>query len=158
MSRFLERAAWLLNAAGALLVAVILIAVCIQIVMRYFFNDATTWSDPVAAAAMAWLTFLATTAAVRSDENMSVRFSWKWLSPTGRRIAETVSQVLTLIFAIFLSISAWELMQVTDTAEVEGLPFKVTWAQMYSITIIAGLFICAFAIERAVNAWRSDQQ
>lgn len=158
MSRILERTAWFLNVSGALLVVVILVAVCVQIVMRYVFDDATTWSDPVAAAAIAWLTFLTTTAAVRTGENMSVRFSWKWLGPRGRQIAEITSQLLTLTFAVFLSISAWELMQITDTAEVEGLPFKVTWAQMYSVTIIAGALMSVFAIEQAVNAWRKGPQ
>jgi TRAP-type transport system small permease protein len=158
MSRILARAAQLMNILGAVLVAVILCAVCVQIVMRYVFDNATTWSDPVAASAMAWLTFIATTAAVNTDENMSVRFTWGWIGPRGRRIAEIVCQILTLIFAIFLSISAWELMQITSTAQVEGLPFTMTWAQMYSVTIFAGVFISVFAIDRAIAAWRGGER
>lgn len=153
LTRLLALAERLLNILGAVLVAVILVSVCTQIVMRYALDNATTWSDPVAASSLAWLTFMATASAVRSDTNMSVRFTWKWLSPRGVLVAETVSQLLTAIFAICLSISAWQLMQVTDTAEVEGLPFRVSWAQMYSITLVAGAFIVIFAVERIVRIW-----
>jgi TRAP-type C4-dicarboxylate transport system permease small subunit len=148
----------LLNVLGAVLVAVILAAVCAQIVMRYVFNNATTWSDPVAASALVWLTFLVTAAAIRSDTNMSVRIAWKWLGPRGRRNAETMSQLLTAAFAICLGISAWQLMRVTVTATVEGLPFQMSWAQMYSITLLAGAFMIVFAVERILRAWAGSLQ
>jgi TRAP-type C4-dicarboxylate transport system permease small subunit len=153
ISRILAGAERLLNILGAVLIAVILISVCSQIIMRYAFNNATTWSDPVAASALAWLTFLAAASAVRSDTNMYVRFTWGRFSSTGRRIAETASQILSAGFAIALSISAWQLMQVTDSTEVEGLPMKVSWAQLYSITLVAGFLIVVFAIERILTVW-----
>lgn len=148
MSRALAWAEWLLNLLGAVLVAVILISVCSQVVMRYAFNNATMWSDPVASAAMAWLTFVAMAAAVRSDGNMYVRFTWNWLGDVGRRVAEVVCLLLGVVFAVALSVSAWQLMEVTSTATVEGLPFDMSWATMYSITLLSGAFIILFTIER----------
>jgi TRAP-type C4-dicarboxylate transport system permease small subunit len=148
MSRALAWAEWLLNLLGAVLVAVILISVCSQVIMRYAFNNATMWSDPVASAAMAWLTFVAMAAAVRSDGNMYVRFTWNWLGDAGRRVAEVVCLLLGVVFAVALSVSAWQLMEVTSTATVEGLPFDMSWATMYSITLLSGAFIILFTIER----------
>lgn len=153
MSRALAWLERLLNILGAVLVATILLAVCVQIVMRYVFDNATMWSDPVAASALAWLTFIATASAVRSDSNMSVRFTWNWLGDRGKRVVETVTLIMTAGFAVALAISAWQLMQVTDTAIVEGLPFNMTWAQMYSITLFAGALIVLFAIERVLKLW-----
>jgi TRAP-type C4-dicarboxylate transport system permease small subunit len=157
MSRVLAWLEWLLNAIGAALVAVILVAVCIQIVMRYVFDNATLWSDPVASASLAWLTFIAMTAAVRSDSNMSVRFTWNWLGDRGKRVAETISLVSSAGFAVALAVSAWQLMQATDTALVEGLPFNVTWAQMYSITLVSAAFIAVFVIEGLLRIWAGDR-
>ena len=151
MSRILAGAEWLLNFLGALLVAVVLVAVCAQVIMRYVFDNATMWSDPVASAAMAWLTFVAMAAAVRSDGNMYVRFTWEWLSEGGRRVAEVISLLLAIVFAVALGISAWQLMEVTKTATVEGLPFDVSWAAMYSITLLSAAFIIIFTIERLLH-------
>lgn len=151
MSRILAGAEWLLNCLGALLVAVVLVAVCTQVIMRYVFDNATMWSDPVASAAMAWLTFVAMAAAVRSDGNMYVRFTWDWLSEGGRRVAEVISLLLAIVFAVALGISTWQLMEVTKTATVEGLPFDVSWAAMYSISLLSAAFIIIFTIERLLH-------
>ena len=133
-------------------------AVCAQVIVRCGFNDATMWADPVASAAMAWLTFVAMAAAVRSDGNMYVRFSWNWLSDRGRRVAEAVSLVLAIVFAIALSFSAWELMEVTKSASVEGVPIDVSWATMYSIILLSGAFIVIFTLERFFNLIRGAGQ
>jgi len=158
MSRILAWCEWALNLLGAALVAVVLVAVCAQVIMRYVFNDATMWSDPVASAAMAWLTFVAMAAAVRSDGNMYVRFTWNWLGDGGRRIAEAVSLVLAIVFATALSFSAWELMEVTKSASVEGLPIEVSWATMYSIILLSGAFVIIFTLERVFNLIRGAGQ
>jgi TRAP-type C4-dicarboxylate transport system permease small subunit len=151
MSRILAWSEWLLNLLGAALVAVVLVAVCAQVVMRYVFNNATMWSDPVASAAMAWLTFVAMAAAVRSDGNMYVRFTWDWLSEGGRRVAEAISLLMAIVFAVALSISALQLMEVTKTATVEGLPIDVSWATMYSISLLSAAFVIIFTIERLLH-------
>ncbi len=151
MHRALSWIEWLLNVVGAMLVAVILLAVCAQVIMRYGFDNATMWSDPVASAAMAWLTFIAMTAAVRSDSNMSVRFAWNWVGPRTRRAMEFICLLLIAGFAVALSISAWQLMALTDTAVVDGLPFSVSWAQMYTIMLVSGLFVIVFIVERVLH-------
>jgi TRAP-type C4-dicarboxylate transport system permease small subunit len=84
---------------------------------------------------------------------MSVRFTWNWLGDSGKRVAETITLLMSAGFAVALAISAWQLMQVTDTAVVEGLPFNVSWAQMYSITLFAGAFVVLFVIERLLKLW-----
>ncbi|HVV79833.1 MAG TPA: TRAP transporter small permease subunit [Pseudolabrys sp.] len=156
LSRALSGLEWALNFFAALLVAVILVSVCAQVVMRYGFNNATTWSDPIASAAMAWLTFVAMAVAERSDSNMSVRFTWNWVGPRGRKVLELVVLLLTAIFAIAVSASAWELMEVTKTALVEGLPIDITWAQMYGITLVSGAFIVLVVIERLLKFFAGD--
>ena len=151
MSRILSWAEWLLNLLGAILVAVILVSVCVQVIMRYGFDNATMWSDPVASAAMAWLTFIAMASAVRTDSNMSVRFTWNWFGRRGRWFLEFIGLLLTAAFAIALSYSAWQLMAITDTATVEGLPMNVSWAQMYAIILVSGAFVLIFVVERLLK-------
>lgn len=158
MSRILAWSEWLLNLLGAALVAVVLVAVCAQVIMRYVFDNATMWSDPVASAAMAWLTFIAMAAAVRSDGNMYVRFTWNWLSEGGRRVAEVISLLLTIVFAVALSVSALQLMEITKTSTVEGLPIDVSWATMYSIILVSGAFTVIFTLERLLSFLRGARK
>ncbi len=146
----------LLDLLSALLVAVCLAAVTIQVVMRYIFGEATTWSDTVAACALAWMTFLAATAAVRRDENLVVRFMWAKLGSTGKKIIATICHLIVLLFSIALAYSGAELMSITNNAQVEGLGFEVTWAQFYSVSLISAVLMVLFSLEHITSLWTTE--
>ena len=153
MRRLFNNIERLLDILSAMLVAVCLVAVTIQVVMRYFFDQATTWSDTVAACALAWMTFLAATAAVRRDENLVVRIMWTKLGPTGKKIIATICHLIVLLFSIVLAYSGAELMSITNNAQVEGLVFEVTWAQFYSVSLISAVLMILFSLEHIASLW-----
>jgi TRAP-type C4-dicarboxylate transport system permease small subunit len=153
MLRLFDRVETLLDWLSAALVMVCLAAVSIQVVMRYVFGDATTWSDTVAASSLAWMTFLAATAAVRRDDNLSVRFLWAKLGPGSRKIVATLCHLVVLFFALVLTYSGAMLMEITRTAQVEGIMFSVTWAQFYSISVISGVLMVLFTLESIASLW-----
>lgn len=146
----LERA---LEALSGILVAISLAAVVIQVVMRYGFNNATTWSDTVASAALAWIAFISATAAVRSDRNLAVRFAVLRLPPAARKLVMTFCHLAILYFGISLARSGLELMSLTETTMVEGLPFAASWAQLYSVSVGSGALMGIFSIEHIAMLW-----
>jgi len=147
-----------LDAVSAALVAVCLVSVSVQVVMRYVFDDATTWSDTVASCALAWLTFLAATAAVRRDENLEVRFFWTMLRGTARKCVMTFCHLASLLFALMLGYAGFTLMAVTRTTQVEGLPIDVSWAQFYSVSVIAGALMVLFSLEQIAAIWFGGEE
>src|ERR1700722_7133290 len=153
MRRLFNNIERLLDILSAMLVAVCLVAVTIQVVMRYVFDQATTWSDTVAACALAWMTFLAATAAVRRDENLVVRIMWTKLGPAGKKIIATICHLIVLLFSIVLAYSGAELMSITNNAQVEGLVFEVTWAQFYSVSLISAVLMILFSLEHIASLW-----
>jgi len=153
MLRLFDWIETLLDWLSGALVMVCLAAVSIQVVMRYVLGDATTWSDTVAASSLAWMTFLAATAAVRRDENLSVRFLWVKLGSRSRKIVATLCQLIILFFVLVLSYSGAMLMEITRSAHVEGIMFSVTWAQFYSISVISGGLMALFTVERIASLW-----
>jgi TRAP-type C4-dicarboxylate transport system permease small subunit len=146
----------LLNILSAALVGVCLAAVSIQVVMRYIFDEATTWSDTVAACALAWMTFLAATAAVRRDENLVVRFMWAKLGTTGKKVIATACHLIVLLFSVVLAYSGAMLMSITNNAQVEGLVLEVTWAQFYSVSVISAVLMVLFSLEHIAALWLSE--
>lgn len=153
LSRFLGFTETVLDKSATLLVWVCLAAISIQIVMRYVFNNSTTWSDTLAASALAWMTFLAGTAAVRRQENISVLFLVERLRPYARRITDTICHLVVLAFSLALIWAGVQVMGITSTALVEGLVVRVTWAQMYSISVISGAFMTLYSLEHLVLLW-----
>jgi TRAP-type C4-dicarboxylate transport system permease small subunit len=126
--------------------------------MRYVFGNATTWSDTVAACALAWMTFLAAAAAVRRDENLVVRFLWAKLGSTPRKCVATLCHLVVLLFSLVLSYSGVMLMSITRTAQVEGLSFDITWAQFYSVSVISGVLMVLFSLEHITSLWLREAQ
>ena len=138
--------------AGAL-VAISLVSVVIQIVMRYGFNNANTWSDTLASASLAWIAFLSATAAVRSERNLAVRFAILRLSPFWLKIAQSFSHLIILAFAVTLTISGGELMGLTTDSSVEGFLFPASWSDIYSVSVISGVLMALYSLEHLIVLW-----
>ena len=139
---------------GGVLVAISLVAVAIQIVMRYGFNNANTWSDTLASAALAWIAFLAATAAVRSERNLAVRFAVFRLPEFWQRVAQTVTHLAILGFALVLTYSGKELMELTMDSSVEGFLVPASWGQIYAVSVISGVLMTLYSLEHLVAIWR----
>lgn len=153
MRAALARLETVLDFLGAVFVGLSLAAITIQVFCRYVLGDATTWSDTVAATSLAWMTFLAGTAAVRRNENMAVLFLVERFGPNARKVIDTLSHLVVLAFALALTYSAGILMEVTRTALVEGFGFEVTWAQFYSISLLSGVVMVLFTLEHLALLW-----
>ena len=153
ISSGLARAERLVEGASAVLLAMCVAAVSTQIVLRYVFNAATSWSDPVASDSLAWLTFLGAAAAVRSDGNLYVRFAWKWLSPPARKGLETFSHLVVLLSSMALLYSARVLIDASRGTIVEGIPWHVSMAEVYSVTAVSAALMVVFTVEHVVVLW-----
>jgi TRAP-type transport system small permease protein len=143
-----------LEVFGGVLVAISLVSVVIQIVMRYGFNDANTWSDTLASASLAWIAFLSATAAVRSERNLAVRFVVLRLPPCWRKIAQSFTHLIILAFAITLTVSGSELMSLTSESNVEGFLVTATWSDIYSVSVLSGVLMALYSLEHLVLLWR----
>jgi TRAP-type C4-dicarboxylate transport system permease small subunit len=151
MKKVLDWAEKFIDTFSTALVAVSLAAICIQIFFRYVMGNATTWSDSVAATSLAWMTFLAGTAAVRTNENMATDFLVHRFGPTGQKLIRIFAQLMTLLFALALGYSGLMLMEATSTSVVEGLLWEVTWSQLYVITVFCAVMMAIFSIEKLVT-------
>jgi len=158
MKKVLDWAEKFIDNFSTVLVAVSLAAICIQVFFRYVMGNATTWSDSVAATSLAWMTFLAGTAAVRTNENMATDFLVNRFGPTGQKVCRVFAQFMTLLFALALGYSGLMLMQATSTSVVEGLLWEVTWSQLYFITIFCAVFMAIFSIEKLFTSESSIVQ
>lgn len=153
MRRILGKVETVLDFLGTVFVWLSLAAISIQVFYRYVLNNATTWSDTVAATSLAWMTFIAGTAAVRRDENMAIGFLVDRFGPKARKMTDTFAHLMVLAFALALTYSGAILMDVTQDALVEGMGFEVKWAQFYSISVISGVLMALFTLERLLMLW-----
>jgi len=143
----IERA---LDHLATFFLVVCIVAVLSQVIMRYVFNNPTPWSDPLASDSLAWLTFLGAAAAVRRDDNIAVTFTWNWLTPGGRRVIACVCQILIMVASAILLYSGIQLTVASIGTTVEGLPLEISWAHVYSVTVVSAVLMILFSLHRAL--------
>ena len=92
-SRITELADRSLDSVNALLLAVMVLAIFLQVVARYVFNHALPWPEELGRFLFAWIVFLAIVSVMRSDEMLSLELLYRW-------IPKKISQILKLIVSI----------------------------------------------------------
>ena len=108
MSRVVDGYFVLLKALIALFLAIMVVLVFGNVVLRYAFNSGITVSEEVSRWLFVWLTFLGAIVAMREHAHLGVDSLVKRLPATGKKICLVVSQLLMLYATWLLLKGSWE--------------------------------------------------
>jgi TRAP-type transport system small permease protein len=92
----------------ALFLAIMVVLVFGNVVLRYAFNSGITVSEEVSRWLFVWLTFLGAIVAMREHAHLGVDSLVKRLPATGKKICLIVSQLLMLYATWLLLKGSWE--------------------------------------------------
>jgi TRAP-type C4-dicarboxylate transport system permease small subunit len=96
-----RRSAWptrVLEGACAILMAVMVALLFLQVTARYVFRDAPAWAEEFARGALIYLTFVGAAVAVARAAHLKVDALTAKLSPTARRAFAVVGHVVAILF------------------------------------------------------------
>jgi TRAP-type C4-dicarboxylate transport system permease small subunit len=143
MKRLLDLYCRVLKGAIALCLAVMVVLVFTNVVLRYIFNSGIATSEELSRWLLVWLTFLGAIVALREHAHLGVDTLIRALPPRGRLICFVLSYVLMLYADGLLLLGSWKQAVLTygDSAPASG--------------ISVGLFFYAsgimFGVSAAVN-------
>ncbi|VAW12383.1 hypothetical protein MNBD_ALPHA09-120 [hydrothermal vent metagenome] len=101
-------AAWLSAVAGAGVVILMMAVVGYSVVNRYILGTPITWTDELSGYLVVALVMLGAAEALRRGDHISVDLITDRLGEGGRRVAEIWGNLLVLVLAVALLISARE--------------------------------------------------
>lgn len=127
---------------------IMLVCVAIQVVMRYVFARAPSWTEELAVLMFAWAILGALALGVREGFHVGLGVLLDALGPGARRHAERVLAVLTIALGAYLSWSGWRFLEVTfgTKSAAVGYPIEI----LHVMALIAGVLMFFFALERAI--------
>ena len=137
MKRLLDLYCGLLKGVIALCLAVMVVLVFGNVVLRYAFNSGIAFSEELSRWLLVWMTFLGAIVALREHAHLGVDTLLLMLPPLGRRICFLVSYLL-MLFASWLLISgSWQqtLINWNVTAPATGLSVGL----FYCIGLVFGV-------------------
>ena len=112
-----------------------------QIVLRYGFNMAPSWSEELVRFAFVWLTFLAAGMGVRERIHIGIDAVVNMLPPVLQKAASIAVALIIVGFGFFLLITGAEITESThfQASPALGLPMSYVYA---GIPFMGVLMIC----------------
>jgi TRAP-type C4-dicarboxylate transport system permease small subunit len=130
MAKALDLYCRLLKAVIVACLAVMVVLVFGNVVLRYAFNSGITVSEELSRWLLVWLTFLGAIVALREHAHLGVDTLIKALSPAGKRGCFVLSYGLMLYADALLTEGSWKQTIITfgDSAPATGLSVGIFYA------------------------------
>ena len=157
MARIVDGYFWLLKALIAVFLAIMVVLVFGNVVLRYAFNSGITVSEEVSRWLFVWLTFLGAIVAMREHGHLGVDSLVKRLPSGGKKVCLVLSQVLMLYVTWLLLVGSWEqtLINWDVAAPASGLSTGLFYGVGVVFAVSTGLVLIADLI-RAVTGRLSE--
>ena len=120
-----------------------------QIFGRYVLNDSPSWTEPAALLLMSWFILLGSAVGVRDSSHMGFEIGLVLAPPKLKIVLVQITNVLILLFGLFMAYYGYELTVETWAAKMPGimLPQGVDYMPLAG----GGLLIALFAFEKIVG-------
>jgi TRAP-type C4-dicarboxylate transport system permease small subunit len=139
----------LLDGLLALALAVMVVLVFGNVVLRYAFNSGITVSEEVSRWLFVWLTFLGAVVALRERAHLGSDMLVSRLGPTGKKICLVAGQVLMFYITVLLLQGSLEQMRINW--EVLSPVTGSSMAAFYGVGVV---FALSALLILAVDCWR----
>jgi TRAP-type C4-dicarboxylate transport system permease small subunit len=118
------------------LFAVLTIAVFVQVVARYVFNQPPTWTEELARFCQVWIVLLAASICVRKGSHLSVDYLGPALGARGRRAVAAITGCLIAVYAAVVMIWGVRLMLIGSLQTSPAMQWNM--ALVYLVFPVAG--------------------
>jgi TRAP-type C4-dicarboxylate transport system permease small subunit len=131
------------------------IAMAIMVVTRYGFSYSDPSVEIIVVYCMIWGTFVGIAAAVRFGVNIRFTLLEHFFGEQGRKIIQTMANVITLLLALGLTISGYTLADETLMFD-ERMPTALRWPvwPFHGAIFIGGILLTVQVIRSIVMLWR----
>ena len=118
------------------------LAVGLQVVMRYIFEAALSWSEELARYLCIWLVFVGSSFAVRKGRHICVDALYGALPPKAARCVAITADVIFLIFAVLVLVLGLDVLQQVAESGQDSPAMGVRLSAIYSALPVGFVLIC----------------
>ncbi len=129
-SKFLDVVELICRKLIGILMALMVIVMCYQVVLRYVFNDANIWSEEVTRYMFVYAVLFGSFVAVRRNSHLQVDFLINLMKGNLKRYFTLVTSVVVLAFLVYLLPLSYNLALDTMRSISPGLNLPMGWVYM----------------------------
>lgn len=132
--------------------ALLVLDVLFQVFSRYILGRSFTWTEEFARFALIWMTVLGAAYLNAKREHLSMDFVYQKLSPSNKKIASIIIEILVLLFAlIIMVVGGLNLVYTTLHLEQLSGTLRIPLGYVYAIMPFSGFLIICFSIYHIIN-------
>ncbi len=136
----LDRISQLDGIIAAVFLAVIVILMSYGVVTRYVFNSPSSWVEEVCLALFVWMTFMGSSALMRTDEVVRIDFLVHKIPAKAANVLDNLIRPLLVIFALgFMVYWGWKLLPFSQVRFTPAL--KLPYVYIYAAVPVSGMFM-----------------
>jgi len=160
MARLIDLYCRALKAAIAACLAVMVVLVFGNVVLRYVFNSGIATSEELSRWLLVWLTFLGAIVALRQHAHLGVDTLVRALPPRGRLACFIVSYALMLYADFLLTLGSWKQAVLTfgDRAPASGISVGLFFYSSGLVFGVSAAVILAYDVVRVLSGAASEDE
>ena len=141
--KLLDRYCRVLDGITVLFLAIMVVLVFGNVVLRYAFNSGITVSEEMSRWLFVWLTFLGSIVAIKEHGHLGTDMLIARLGVTGKKVCAVIAHVLMIYVTWLLFQGSWEQAKINWEVEapVTGLSMAIFYGSGVFFSISAGLLL-----------------
>ncbi len=141
--------AWVTRASIGLSAALMLLAICYQVLMRYVFGDTPSWSEELAVLFFSWSVMGGLALGVHEGWHVRLTMLPDLLPQGIRAWTERLTELVIMALGIFLVWSGWRFLDITSgsVSAAIGYPIEI----LNVLALACGGLMALFALERTLR-------
>ena len=160
MARLIDLYCGALKVAIALCLAVMVVLVFGNVVLRYVFNSGIATSEELSRWLLVWLTFLGAIVALRQHAHLGVDMLVRALPPRGRFVCFIASYLLMLYADWLLTLGSWKQAVLTfgDSAPASGISVGLFFYSSGLVFGVSAAVILLYDMVRVLTGAATEEE
>lgn len=135
------------------LVIVMTLAIFLQVIMRYVFNNSLSWSEEFATFCFMWLTWIGASNAVKKNSHIRILVLVEKLKEVYRNVVMLIIDIVWLLFSLFLVKNGVQMIKLSYANNRVSAALDVPMYFMYASVVVGGAFMCIGLFSVIAKRW-----
>ncbi|MFC0058395.1 TRAP transporter small permease [Vibrio inusitatus] len=127
------------GAIGAVLLATIVILITMQVIMRYVFQNALSWSEELTLWTFIWFIWIGIAYAFKERKHVKVTFFQDLLPSKIKKVIEIVIDIAVVVFLLTMTYQSYKLITLPYVLSQKSVVLNLPIAVMYASAPVGSL-------------------
>lgn len=130
-----------------------------QIIMRSFFNTSISWSEELSRYIFIWQIWLGTSVAYNNNEHIKVDLIFSiFKGEKAKKVIDAIVNIIWLAFSIFMVYQGFKLLGSMNARNALSSGMRIPLIYVYASVPISFLIICIRLILDIIDSFKSNQK